>query len=129
MSKSILSSLEDANFPKFIAEDIKLFKALLTDLFPGVELDEPKVQFFNEQINQVMEKDNIDPSPFTISKCQQLIDIMNIRLGICLTGPDGSGKTTVIKLVEKVSTKIREEYARFDGRNGNSGDGYFTVKK
>ena len=108
--KIILSSLEDANFPKFIAEDIKLFKALLTDLFPGVELDEPQTQFFNEQINQVMEKENIDPSPFSISKVQQLIDIMNIRLGVCLTGPAGSGKSTVIKLTEKVSTKIRREY-------------------
>ncbi len=28
-----------------------------------------------------------------------------------------------------IDSKIREEYARFDGRNGNSGDGYFTVKK
>jgi surface protein len=28
-----------------------------------------------------------------------------------------------------IDTKIREEYARFDGRNGTSGDGYFTVKK
>ena len=108
--KIILSSLEDANFPKFIAEDIKLFKALLTDLFPGVELDEPQTQFFDQQINQVMEKENIDPSPFTISKVQQLIDIMNIRLGVCLTGPAGSGKTTVIKVTEKVSTKIRKEY-------------------
>ena len=108
--KIILSSLEDANFPKFIAEDIKLFKALLSDLFPGVELDPPQTQFFEEQINQVMAADNIDPSPFTISKCQQLIDIMNIRLGICLTGPAGTGKTTVIKLVEKVSTQIRKKY-------------------
>ena len=108
--KIILSSLEDANFPKFIAEDIKLFKALLNDLFPGVELDQPQTQFFDEQINQVMEKNNIDPSPFTISKCQQLIDIMNIRLGICLTGPAGTGKTTVIKMTQKVCTKIREEY-------------------
>ncbi|MBO6183498.1 MAG: hypothetical protein J6O88_02240, partial [Chryseobacterium sp.] len=108
--KIILSSLEDANFPKFIAEDIKLFKALLTDLFPGVELDEPQTQFFDQQINEVMEKENIDPSPFSISKVQQLIDIMNIRLGVCLTGPAGSGKSTVIKLTEKVSTKIRREY-------------------
>ena len=108
--KIILSSLEDANFPKFIAEDIKLFKALLSDLFPGVELDEPQTQFFNEQINKVMNAENIDPSEFTISKCQQLIDIMNIRLGVCLTGPAGSGKTTVIKVTEKLCTKVREEY-------------------
>ena len=108
--KIILSSLEDANFPKFIAEDIKLFKALLTDLFPGVELDEPQTQFFDEQINEVMKKENIDPSPFTKSKVQQLIDIMNIRLGVCLTGPAGSGKTTVIKVTEKLSSKVRREY-------------------
>ena len=108
--KIILSSLEDANFPKFIADDIKLFKALLSDLFPGVELDEPQTQFFNEQINLIMDQENIDPSPFTISKCQQLIDIMNIRLGVCLTGPAGSGKTTVIKVTEKMCTKVREHY-------------------
>ena len=107
--KIILSSLEDANFPKFISEDIKLFKALLTDLFPVVELDEPKVQFFNDQINQVMSKDNIVPSPFTISKCQQLIDIMNIRFGICLTGPAGSGKSTVIKMVEQNKNRYLDE--------------------
>ena len=63
-----------------------------------------------------MAKDDIDPSPFTISKCQQLIDIMNIRLGICLTGPAVSGKSTVIKLVEKVSTKIRDEYNKIQER-------------
>ena len=110
--KIILSSLEDANFPKFIDEDIKLFKALLSDLFPGVELDEPKTKFFNDHINQVFEKNNIYPSTFTISKCQQLIDIMNIRLGICLTGPAGSGKSTVINVTQKVCTKIREKYLK-----------------
>ena len=107
--KIIFSSLKDANFPKFVAEDIKLFNALLNDLFPNVELEEKQTKFFDEQINIVIENDKLDPSPFTIEKCKQLIDIMNIRLGICLTGAPGSGKTTVIHLVEKVSTKIRKE--------------------
>ena len=35
---------------------------------------------------------------------------MNIRLGVCLTGPAGSGKTTVIKVTEKLSSKIRRRY-------------------
>ena len=31
-----MHSLQDANIPKFLAEDVPLFKSILDDLFPGI---------------------------------------------------------------------------------------------
>ena len=112
----VLNALRDANFPKFVSDDIKLFKALLSDLFPDVECAEPKLEFFDNELTKVIEENNLDPSPFTLKKCFQLVDIVNIRLGVCLTGPAGTGKSTMIELVEKVCTKIRKENPNCDPR-------------
>lgn len=35
---TLISALRDSNLPKFLADDALLFKGILGDLFPGVEL-------------------------------------------------------------------------------------------
>ena len=34
----LIRALRDSNQPKFLAEDIPLFQAIILDLFPGVEI-------------------------------------------------------------------------------------------
>ena len=36
-SRLVINAVKDANIPKFIAEDIPLFKSILADLFPGMD--------------------------------------------------------------------------------------------
>ena len=36
-SHLIINAVKDANIPKFVAEDLPLFKSLLADLFPGLD--------------------------------------------------------------------------------------------
>ena len=112
----VLNALRDANFPKFISEDIKLFRALLSDLFPDIECEEPTLEFFETELKHVINELELDASAFTLKKCFQLVDIVNIRLGVCLTGPAGTGKSTVIELVEKACTKIRRENPKCDSK-------------
>ena len=33
----LIHSLQDANRPKFIAEDVPLFESIMADLFPGIK--------------------------------------------------------------------------------------------
>lgn len=35
---TLIAALRDSNLPKFLADDAVLFKGILGDLFPGVEL-------------------------------------------------------------------------------------------
>ena len=36
-SHLIINAVKDANIPKFVAEDVPLFKRILADLFPGLD--------------------------------------------------------------------------------------------
>lgn len=36
-SHIIINAVKDANIPKFVAEDVPLFKSILADLFPGLD--------------------------------------------------------------------------------------------
>lgn len=36
-SHIIINAVKDANIPKFVAEDVPLFKSILADLFPGMD--------------------------------------------------------------------------------------------
>ena len=36
----LIRAMRDSNIPKFLADDIPLFQALITDLFPTIEIPE-----------------------------------------------------------------------------------------
>ena len=40
-SHLIINAVKDANIPKFVAEDVPLFKSILADLFPGLDPPAP----------------------------------------------------------------------------------------
>lgn len=103
----LIKALKDANFPKFLDEDTKLFKALLSDLFPESEVHDILPDDLIKEITKIIQRSNREVSPFYIYKCIQLFDIVTIRLGVCLVGPAGTGKSTVISLVSEGMKNLR----------------------
>jgi dynein heavy chain len=40
----LIRAMRDANIPKFLADDIPLFNALVQDLFPGLHIEEARFE-------------------------------------------------------------------------------------
>ena len=44
----LIRAMRDANLPKFLADDLPLFNALIQDLFPGVVIEETDFQLLED---------------------------------------------------------------------------------
>lgn len=97
----LFRALRDMNMPKFVFEDVPLFKGLLADLFPGLNV--PRVSF--ETLKVAVETDyserGLKPSNtkvFTmqVDKTIQIYETLLARHTIMVVGPTGGGKTTCI---------------------------------
>jgi len=89
----VLSALADSNRPKFLAEDMILFNAILGDLFPGFEVPTPDYTDLLEVIRDECAKCCIIPTEFFLAKCIQIYEVSVLRHGFMTVGPAGGGKT------------------------------------
>jgi dynein heavy chain len=57
-----MRALRDMNMPKFVYEDVPLFKGLIKDLFPGIEASRVGYEDLNILINEYLEKNGFKHS-------------------------------------------------------------------
>ena len=62
----LIRALRDSNLPKFLKDDAVLFQAILSDLFPGVEIPEHDYGRFQEEIESVTEKRGLQVEPLQV---------------------------------------------------------------
>lgn len=117
---TLICALRDSNLPKFLADDVMLFKGILGDLFPGVELPVIDYGAMEEAIVHCMKQKNLQPVPALISKNIQLYETMVVRWGVMLVGPTGGGKTSVLHTLADALTKLYDD--------GVSGPNYRNVR-
>jgi dynein heavy chain len=95
----MLRSIQDVNLPKFLNQDIPLFKAISADLFPKVNLPTPDYRQLMASILDYMEKSNLMPVAGAIEKIIQTYEMMCIRHGYMLVGQPWSGKTMAYRIL------------------------------
>merc|ERR1719440_1682165 len=79
-----LRSFTDVNLPKFTTADLPLFKGIIGDLFPGVELPPSNVAKLMEKMGQVAKSKGLQPKKEFIHKCLQLWETIMVRHGLML---------------------------------------------
>jgi len=108
-SELILRSIASVNLPKFLAQDIPLFYAVLQGLFPGANIKSPQDQKLNKSVCRAARKMGLQDTARFVEKVLQFHDTVKGRHGVMLVGPPAAAKTATYKvLAQALSSKSSE---------------------
>eukprot|EP00741_Cyanophora_paradoxa_P007767 tig00001206_g7515.t1 len=104
----ILRALNDSNLPKFLSEDLPLFRGITSDLFPGVELPEPDYEKLYKAMDDAIASMNLQGVPMFKTKVIQLFETVMVRHGLMLVGAPYSGKSANYKVLTHAMSHIKD---------------------
>ncbi len=105
----LIKAMRDSNLPKFLADDVPLFRAILVDLFPGVHVPIDDYGALLEAIEAELEAHGYQKQEALIAKIIQLHDMIRIRFGVTIVGPSCGGKTVAYKIMCAAHSRLRAE--------------------
>lgn len=104
----LIRAFKDSNLPKFLAQDVALFLAIIADLFPRVDIPAQDFGDLSIAIQECLLAAGLQPVSSYIIKVIQLFETMNVRFGVMLVGPTGGGKTTCYRILRAAMSKLRQ---------------------
>ena len=108
----LIRAMRDSNVPKFLADDLPLFHAIVGDLFPGVEVPESELGELQVAVDAQVAAAGLQSVPAFSAKIMQVFETFNVRFGAVIVGPTGAGKTTCYRLLAAAMSALHGAGAR-----------------
>ncbi|XP_072203968.1 dynein axonemal heavy chain 1 [Excalfactoria chinensis] len=110
-----LRAIRDANIPKFLQDDLKLFRGIVSDLFPKIKEQPVDYGILEEAIRKACINKSLKDVDGFVTKCIQLYETTVVRHGLMLVGPAGSGKTKCYEVLAAAMTSLQGQPAASGG--------------
>ncbi|XP_053483492.1 dynein axonemal heavy chain 11 isoform X4 [Ictalurus furcatus] len=105
----LMRALRDFNMPKIVTEDIPVFLGLVSDLFPGVEVQRRTDCDFEHLVRQSALELKLQPEDPFILKVVQLEELMNVRHSVFVVGNAGTGKSQILRTLYKTYVNMKKK--------------------
>ncbi|CAM9656208.1 unnamed protein product [Ascophyllum nodosum] len=105
----LIQALCSSNLPKLLDSDTLLFTSIMRDLFPPESLPVPSYDNLHRGVVAATRAMGLQTLKEQTSKIDQLHETLEVRFGVALVGPAGSGKSTLRRLLVEASTWLRDE--------------------
>ncbi|KAL8017811.1 putative bromodomain, AAA+ ATPase domain, dynein heavy chain region D6 P-loop [Plasmopara halstedii] len=105
----LIRAMRDSNVPKFLEQDLPLFRGIIADLFPGVVVPFVDYGLLQESIEQQLDLLHLQRVPSFISKAIQVHETQLVRHGMMLVGEAGSGKSTNCDVLARALTQLYQD--------------------
>ena len=76
-----------------------LFEAIISDLFPSIEMPKSDYGLLQECIEKVVSNNHLEMSEVFNKKIVELFETVNVRHGLMVVGNTLSGKSTIIEIL------------------------------
>ncbi|CAM9109021.1 unnamed protein product [Choristocarpus tenellus] len=101
----LMRALRDSNMPKFVFEDVPLFKGLINDLFPGMDCPRVGYEDLKLEVAKELEAGGYrchDDLVFNdqVDKCIQMYETQIVRHTTMIVGPTGGGKSLILETLK-----------------------------
>lgn len=105
----LIRAMRDSNVPKFLEQDLPLFRGIIADLFPSVQVPYVDYGSLERAIRENLAKQGyLQPDNFVL-KIIQLFETMLVRHGNMIVGPAATGKSTIYKTLASALTQLFKE--------------------
>ncbi|RNF23496.1 Dynein heavy chain family protein [Trypanosoma conorhini] len=92
---TLIVACNDSNVPKFVAEDLPLFRGIMQDLFTGATFPERQYVELLPAMHKSIEANKLKALDTWVTKGIQFYETLIVRHGVMLVGVTGTGKTEI----------------------------------
>jgi dynein heavy chain len=116
---SLIRAMREANVPRFLSQDLPLFNAIISDLYPSIEVPEVDYGELQAAIERTMRARNQQVIDRATTKVIELYQTFNVRFGVMLVGPTGGGKTTCYQALQQSLIDLKAQNCGAPSANPN----------